>query len=191
MAGGLFGAVLPRNIVVISKSLDQLTAAVDVLEDRVPGLDQRTNGFPGLKQTADSFFFLATAEGFNESAVIPPQARVLQLAETARIALGEENRQLALRLTLQARNETTRNQLQKIVEGLLALVSLGQIDNQDLSAIVSNTIVKSNGNDVSVALSYPIDRAFRMLERSMPPPPPPPPPPGVIIEDEVPETDAS
>ncbi|MEZ5278775.1 MAG: hypothetical protein R3F07_20505 [Opitutaceae bacterium] len=170
VAGGLFGAVLPSNVVVVSKSLEQLTAAVDVVENRSPGLDERKGGFPGLKGDDQSFFLLATAEGFNESNMIPPQARVLQLAESARLALGEIKDRIALNLTLGARDETTRTQLQKIVEGLLALVSLGQLDNQDLSEIVSSTEVMSDGNDVSVGISYPVDRVLALVQNSIRPP---------------------
>lgn len=164
MGDQVYAAILPDETLVISKSLDQLATAVDVIENRAPGLDDQPNEVSRLSQTTDSFFLLATAEGFNESSMIPPQARVLQLAEAARLALGEAGDDLSLDLILQARDETTRTQLQKIVEGLLALASLTRMDNQDFAEVVMNTTVQNKGNDVNVNVHYPVERILAMAQ---------------------------
>lgn len=164
MGDQVYAAILPDETLVISKSLDQLANAVDVVENRSPGLDEVSNGFSRLSKAADSFFLLATAEGFNESSMIPPQARVLQLAEAARFALGEAGDDLAFDLILQARDETTRTQLQKIIEGLLALASLTQMNNQDFADVVMNTTVRNTGNDVNVSMHYPVERILALAQ---------------------------
>lgn len=168
MGDQVYAAILPDETLVISKSLDQLANAVDVVEDRAPGLDEKSNGFSRLSQVADKFFLFATAEGFNESNMIPPQARVLQLADAARVALGETGDDLALDLILQARDETTRTQLQKIIEGLLALASLTKMDNQDFADVVMNTTVQNSGNDVNVSVHYPVERILAMAQSFAP-----------------------
>jgi hypothetical protein len=160
----LFAAILPQDVVVISKSLDQLVSAVDVVEDRAPGLDESDSDFSGMTRAGGTFFFLATAEGFNQSGAIPPQARVLQMAEAARLALGEGPDDLFLNLTLMAQNEKVRDQLAKIIQGLLALVSLTQIDNQDLAELALNTEVVSQGREVTVALNYPVEQVLQLVK---------------------------
>ncbi|RKX35070.1 MAG: hypothetical protein DRP71_04870 [Verrucomicrobia bacterium] len=160
----LFAAILPQDFVVISKSLDQLVIAVDVIEDRAPGLDESDSDFSGMARADGSFFFLATAEGFNQSNAIPPQARVLKMAEAARLVLGERSDDLFLNLALMAQNEKMRDQLAKIIQGLLALVSLTQIDNQDLAELALNTEVESRGREVSVAITYPVERVLQLVK---------------------------
>lgn len=159
----LFAAILPRDVVVISKSLDQLVSAVDVVEDRSPGLDESDSDFSGMARADGTYFFLATAEGFNQSGAIPPQARVLRMAEAARLALGEGSDDIFLNLTLMAQNEQVRDQLAKIVQGLLALVSLSQIDNQDLAELALSTEVESQGREVRVAVNYPVEQVLQLV----------------------------
>jgi len=165
-----FAAILPQDIVVLSNSLDQLLRAVDVVEDRAPGLDESDSEFAGMTRVKSSVFFLATAEGFNHSSAIPPQARIVQLAEAARLVLGEHSDDLFLDLTLKTENEQVRDQLAKIVQGLLALVSLSQVDNQDLAELARNTEVETHGSEVSVALRYPVERVLRLIESRTAPP---------------------
>jgi len=183
MGDQVFAAILPDETLVVSKSLDQLADAVDVVEDRARGLDEATGGFSRLSTAGDTFFFLATAEGFNESSLIPPQARVLQLADAARLALGETADDLALDLILQARDETTRTQLQKIIEGLLALASFTELGSTDFGDIVMNTNVTHSGNDVNLTMHYPVDRILQLVDSVNPPAPPRPP----HAIDDVPE----
>ena len=165
---GLYAAILPEEVIVISKSLNQLANAVDVVEDRSPGLDESESAIARMPKAQGSFFFLATAEGFNQSAAIPPQARVLQLAQAARLVLGEGSEDLFLDLTLKAANEKLRDQLAKIVQGLLALLSLSQIENQDLAELAQSTEVDRHGNDVTVAFNYPIDRVLEWVQSAAP-----------------------
>lgn len=190
MGDQVFAAILPDEILVASKSLDQLADAVDVVEGRARGLDEESGDFSRLNRVGDAFFFLATADGFNESSLIPPQARVLQLADAARLALGETANDLALNLILQARDQTTRTQLQKIIEGLLALASFTELGNTDFGDIVMNTTVTNSGNNVNLAMQYPVDRILQLLDSVKPPAPPHP--PHVIHEvPEAPETPAA
>ena len=164
MKNELYAAFLPADIVVFSKSLDTLVSAVDVVEDRAPGLDESDSGFADTAKTNGSFFFLATAAGFNQSEALPPQARVLQMAKTARLVLGERTDDLHLALTLEAKNQTVRDQLAKIVQGLLALVSLSQVDNQDLAELAQSSQVDTQGNEVTVAIDYPIERVMQLVQ---------------------------
>jgi hypothetical protein len=164
MKNELYAAFLPGNTVVFGKSLDPLVSAVDVVQDRAPGLDQSNSGFADMAKAIGSFFFLATAEGFNQSDALPAQARVLQLAKTARLVLGEKTDDLHLALTLEAENQTMRDQLAKIIQGLLALVSLSQVDNHDLAELAQSSQVDTRGNEVTVAIDYPIERVMQLVQ---------------------------
>ena len=160
----LFAAIMPQDVVVISKSLDELISAVDVVENRAPGLDESNSDFAGMAKADGTAFFLATAEAFNQSDAIPTQARVLKLAEAVRLVLGEGSDDLRLDLTMIAQDEQKRDQLAKIIQGMLALVSLTQIDNQDLAELALNAEVVSRGREVAVAISYPVEQVLQLVQ---------------------------
>src|ERR1051326_450487 len=87
--------------IVVSKSLDQLERVRGLLTGK-PKPANAGKAFSDYAQVANTFFFLAVAEGFNENAAIPPQAKILKMAEGARIVLGEKADLLFLILRLTA-----------------------------------------------------------------------------------------
>jgi hypothetical protein len=158
----VFFATQPGKPVLISKSREELRRAREVLEGKRDTFktSHTLAGFPSLPE---HFFLLAGAEGFNELAPIAPKAQVLKLAEGLRLTLGEAKNQLALNLSLKAKTEEVTQQIQQVVQGLIALVALGQVENPDLQQLVQSAKVSTHEKLVTVDLRYPVDKAIAKI----------------------------
>src|SRR5438105_5932484 len=156
--------VAPRlaGQIVVSKSRKQIEEVRNILSDkaRIAGHDP----FSGYAKAPDNFYLLAVAEGFNENAGLPPQAKILNKADGARLLLGEKTDMLFLNLALKAKDSDIIQQIRQVIEGMTALVALGQSENKELLELVQATKVSSNEKSVTVNIEYPLSKVFGHLE---------------------------
>jgi len=157
--------VCPRlaGQVVLSKSRQQIEAIRDLLEAKARS-GKGNKAFSGYAQVPNTFFFLAVAEGFNDNAPLPPQAKILKMAEGARIVLGEKAENLFLNLALKAKEPEIVQQIGQVLEGMKALVALGQSENKELLELVQSTKVTSNDKMVTVNIEYPLAKVMGRLD---------------------------
>lgn len=148
--------------VVVSKSRAQVEEAKKLLAAK--DKPHSNQAFSGYASVPNSFFFLAVAEGFNENAALPPQAKILKQAEGARIVLGEKADLIFLNLALKAKDPEVLQQIRQVLEGMKALVALGQSENKDLLDLVQSTQVASTEKMVTVNLEYPFAKAAGKLD---------------------------
>ena len=94
---------------------------------------------------------------------MPPQARILQMADGGRVVLGEKADRLCLDLALKGKSKEVVTQIQQVVQGMIALFSLGQPKNKDLSELMQSTKVSTSENVVSVGVEYPVQKALIKL----------------------------
>jgi hypothetical protein len=85
------------------------------------------------------------------------------MADGGRLALGENADNVFLNIVLKAKTADASKQIQAVAQGLLALVSLSQTENQDLMQLAQNTTVKSTENLVTLGLEYPVSNALEKL----------------------------
>jgi len=149
--------------VLVSKSREQLEEARKTLAGN--GRTARSNDpFSGYASVPNTFFLLAVAEGFNENPAIPPQAKILKMAEGARIVLGEKAENLFLNLALKAKDSEVIQQIRAVLDGMKALVALGQSENKDLLELIQGTQVASTEKIVTVNIEYPFAKAIGKLD---------------------------
>jgi len=138
------------------------------IEELRNGLSGKAKGrgeaFSGYAKVPNTFFFLAVAEGFNDNAALPAQAKILKMAEGARIALGEKTDLLFLNLALKAKDPEVIQQIRQVVEGMTALVALGQSENKELLELVQATKVSSTEKTVTVNIEYPLSKVVGHLD---------------------------
>jgi hypothetical protein len=148
--------------IVVSKSREQLEA----IRNHLTGKAKAPNAgkaFSDYAHVPNAFFFLAVAEGFNEKAALPPQARILKMAEGARIVLGEKADLLFVNLALKAKDSEIIQQIRQVLEGMTALVALGQSENKELMELMQGTKVSSTDKTVTVNIEYPLAKAMAHL----------------------------
>ena len=154
--------VRPGGGLILGRSVDQIDLATKVLEGKAASLKDKPT-FTEYATLPGGFFFMALAEGFNKDAEVPPQANVLKLADGGRLAVGESDGKLRVQLTLDAKNKDVTQQIQQVVQGLLAIATLSLGDEPDLQALIRDTKVNTDEKRVSLELAIPVATALKHL----------------------------
>ena len=155
-------ATEPGFGLVLGKSKDKVLQAREVIHGRSPNL-QAGPAFSQFPAAAGGFFFLGAAEGFSLNASLPPQANVLKMADGLQLTLGESGPNLVANLGLLARDAQVSQQIQQVVQGLIALVSLSQTENPEAQQLARGLQVRQAERLVSIELALPLEQVFRKI----------------------------
>ncbi len=156
----------PEPVVLISKSRPQLIKAREVMANPSQSL-ARAGSTPLarlLGGTRNAFLFAASV--VPSSTLFPenaPQARILQMASSAALAFGEDGSDTFARAELKATSEDLAVKLAKILEGMMAMLSLAETSNESLSQFLNSTRVARTGDTVTLDLAYPSARVLEMM----------------------------
>ncbi|HTO04058.1 MAG TPA: hypothetical protein VL069_10170 [Opitutus sp.] len=93
-----------------------------------------------------------------------PQARLLKMANSASLSMGERDQLTFATIKLIANSADTADKLQKIVQGLAAMASLAQSSNQDVAEFVKSVAVERQDTAVLLKLSYSSERLSGMIQ---------------------------
>jgi hypothetical protein len=139
---------------------------------------KKNRAFSDFPATANSFFFLGVAEGFNAidldgskdgggiGSHLPPQAKILQTAEGGQLVMGERQNQVYLSLALKARTQEGAGQMQQVIQGMAALVALTKAN--DPNVFLPALQVTTNHRIVSASLEYPVTNVLKMIGQKHP-----------------------
>lgn len=152
-----------NDVLLVGKSRKHIDQAGDVLSRRTPNLTT-ASAFSGFPTVPNTFFFLAVAEGFNQKGPVPPQAKILQMADGGRLVLGERSDRLFLDVSLKGKSADVSRQIQNVVQGMVALVALSQSENKDLLRLTQSLQISSHDKFVTLGLEYPIGEAIKKLQ---------------------------
>ena len=92
-----------------------------------------------------------------------PQAKILQMAEGGQLSIGEKEDKLNFRLALKSRDQESCNQMQQVIQGLIALVSLTQSDNKELNSFIQTLKIDKGENLLKINLSFPVSDAIKQI----------------------------
>jgi hypothetical protein len=170
IADQIFIAPQKGGSIVISKS----EAQIDFARERLSGKAAKRagkGGFGDFPAVSNGFFLLAVAEGLSLPKPIPAQAKILQMADGGRLVLGERPEGVFLDLALRGKTAEVTRQIQQVVEGMVALVTLGQPNNPDLVNLAKSTRVTSSNELISIRLQCPPEKIISKLNDEMKPKP--------------------
>lgn len=147
--------------VIVGKGREAVLKAREVLTGESPNLSKAA--FGKFCEVGNGFFFIAAAEGFSEAAPVPPQARVLRMADGLRVVLGEKGDQVTANLALSAKAADTARQIHQVLQGMVALVALSQTENPDLQSLVGGAHVGLDNQTVTVDISLPVAKISQKI----------------------------
>ena len=150
-----------KDLIVISKQFDQVERAMSVLNGKLTSLKKKSTLVASAN--TDGFFFIASANGLNMLKNMPPQARLLQKATGVQLALGEKGKDLAARVTLLTADADVSSQMRKIVDGMLAMASFVQVQDQNFNRLVQSITVNESDRAVAIGLSYPAEEVVKLV----------------------------
>lgn len=175
--GGLFLAPW-RSMLLVAQSQQQLGKALHVINGKRPNL-KSSKAFSDFPASAQAFFFLVVAEGFNPDPMmpagkqqtndpfnklaknLPPQAKILQMADSGRVVLGEKTDNVFVQLALKAKTSESATQIQQVLQGLTALLALSKI--QDTNFFLPPVNITTETRTVMINVDYPVAKLMNML----------------------------
>lgn len=192
----VFIAFPPEPIVIVSKSRPQLQRAREVMAGSAPSIAKTPNAPIAklLKPSEGSFIFAASLVPAEQ--MFPqdgPQTRILQMTNSASLAIGETGPRTFAHAELSAASGEMADKLMKILQGMAAMLSLAETNDKYLAEFLSSTAVTRADNVVTLHLSYDSRRLVEMghavfvensrAESPAPAPRPPTPPTTRTLEE--------
>lgn len=157
----------PEPMIVLSKSRAQLLKALEVVRGNAPSL-ARSPGAPLGRFAAG-----ATEASVFAASVVPaetvfpenaPQTRMLRLAHSGALALGERGENTFAHAELLASSASNADKLTKILQGMTAALSLAETTDQQLAEFINATSVTRAGDTVKLDLAYSSARLTAMAQ---------------------------
>lgn len=165
IAGELYVAAEPGGLFLLGKSRRQLEAARQS-SDAGGAPASQIEAFADYPALPESVILLAAADALADGGQFPLQARVLQTAQGARLAVCETEETLLVQMELKTADEQSGRQIQSVIRGILALASLGAGGQwQWLTDLAQAVQVNHNGLLVALQLELPIEKAIGMLNQ--------------------------
>ena len=157
----------PEPIIILSKSKAQLVKARDVFRGSAPSLAKAGSADLTNLDVATSGAYVFAASVVPTEPMFPenaPQTRMLQLARSGAIALGESGPDLFARAALIGSSEQNAEKLMKILQGMTAMLSLAESNDRELGEFLNSTTVTREKNTVTLRLAYPSARLMQMAQ---------------------------
>ncbi len=157
----------PEPVVLVSKSKERLLQAHAVIRGAAPSLAKAADSALGrlTAKTGNAYLFAATVVPtdafFGPNA---PQTRMLQLAGSGSLALGERGSDTFARAELVASSAANAEKLMKILQGMTAMLSLAETTDKQLAEFLNSTAVSRTGDTVILDLAYSSARLATMVK---------------------------
>ncbi|PTX91017.1 hypothetical protein [Opitutus sp. ER46] len=164
---GVIVAFPPENVVLVSKSRAQLLKAREAFRGSIPTIAKSSDAplKELLKASGDACIVAASL--VPTDIALPenqPQARILKMANSGAISLGERGANTFAHATLYASSDAMADKLMKILEGMTAMLSLAETSDAKLSEFINSVKVERDSRFVTLDLSYSSDRLLEMIK---------------------------
>ncbi|HEX2100210.1 MAG TPA: hypothetical protein VHF69_06095 [Candidatus Synoicihabitans sp.] len=157
----------PEPIVLAGRSQPQLLKALEVFRRKAPALAGSSSPLVQLLPRQGRHFLVAASLVPSTQSLFQgngPQARILQMANAASIAIGEDGDMAVARAQLVASSDQVATKLVKIVEGLTAMLSLAETNDAQLAEFINSVKIQRIDRAVTLNLSYSTERILQMIQ---------------------------
>jgi hypothetical protein len=166
IGGEVTVALPPEGAIFVSKSKEQVLKARELFRGSGASLAKARSPLSALLNVPAEYFLSAasvvpSAEGLFTGD--GPQTRILQMANSGAVFLGEDGKLTVARVQLVAASDDMADRLNRILQGLTAMLSLAESDDQQLAEFLRSVTVERKGSTVVLNLAYPSERLVEML----------------------------
>jgi hypothetical protein len=165
--GDVFIGFPKEQIIIVSKMKSQLVRAQELYRGKGASLAKASSSplRDLIPASRDAFLVAASVvPGESIAAEGGPQARLIRMANSASIALGEKDKLTFANIKLIADSADAADKLQKIVQGLTAMASLTHSNNNDLEEFMKSVTVERQDLAVQLNLAYSSERLSGMIQ---------------------------
>lgn len=168
----LFLSPMDSRHLLVGKSREELAKAQAVFMGKEPGL-KNSVAFSGFPPVPEAFFIVATTGPipFSKQDTLAKSSEIkkfgfLQMAHGGRVALGESKGMLKASVSLRAADPESSRQMQQVVQGMLALVSLSNSGDPLMRKLFQSARVSEQDKVVTLGLELPTGEVISKLRES-------------------------
>ena len=167
-AGGprVYGCVAGKGLVVIGGSIDNVKAALDVVDGRKPSMKE-SSALTDLLPDPSTMFFAAGTSLKDMGALSAVGASVAG----GSLAVLENGGVLKGAVELRATDAQTGEQVETLVRGLIAGAMLNGQKNPAMARLAENVVVTVDGAKIKLSLTFPATDLIKLISRERTPPP--------------------
>jgi hypothetical protein len=165
-----FGCFYGDDLTVIASSMELLKAAVDVLDKKADSLAKGDLAAVLLVPSVGSIAMIAAQD------IVPkendPQAAMVKKLQAISAEIGEANKSLYGKIVLVTRNAKDAEDIRKVIDGLLAIVSLAGAQAADSDATKTQVLamlkqIQVSGKEqvVNIEASWDVAQVTALLEQ--------------------------
>ncbi|UCF16289.1 MAG: hypothetical protein JSW59_02290 [Phycisphaerales bacterium] len=158
----MYGCILRGRLVVMSAGLDAVKQAVDVLKGSAENAAGRS--FNLEAQASSGVFFQAMATGVGEMVGKEQRAAVLRQTDELGLKIGEDEDKVYWSLGLSAKTTEVAKNVNKMLEGMIALASLAGEDQPKLAKLAGHLQPLCEGNIVHLRFESDSQSVFDFLK---------------------------
>jgi hypothetical protein len=163
--GKLIVGFPPETIVLVSRSQPQMQKAYELFKGKGPASARAASTLKAMAPHRPLMVFAASevpnTDGlFDEN---QPQARILKMASAASVAISNDSKVTSATVQLVASNDDYSDKLLKIVQGMVAMLSLAQSDDKQLAEFMRSVKADRDGRTIVVSFSYPNEGLIKMI----------------------------
>ncbi len=157
----MYGCIYKGKTVVLSRGLDAVKKAVDVLDGKV---GNAAGSFNNPNLNAPGAFIQVAANNVAKIAGQQGQAAVFKQAETISLATGEVEKKFFISATLTATTQEAAQNIGKMVEGIIAFASMAGQEQPQLPQLAQAVKLSYQGNAVNLRFETESSKVFSLLK---------------------------
>lgn len=150
------GAFYKPEVLVLASSVDLTKSALDVLDGKAPTLQDKNNSLG--EKPPEGTIFLARAMNINQAEAVKDHCPILQQVERIDYAEGEQGDKWAGHVSVFTVSKPAAENLQKVIEGFGAFLSLRYHDDPKITEMISSVKVATDGNTIKMVFEEPVDK---------------------------------
>lgn len=158
------GTFAAEDLIIISQTPAALQTAMDVLAGKQPSLaDKADEPLFSLTQAPEGAFLIAAAEGLSKLAG-QEHAAILKNSNFMVFITGEQAGNLTAHLKLESETDESALQIEQVVRGMLAFMTLQMKDQPMLQKLLQSSVITRDGRKLEFKLSAPSQEVFDLVK---------------------------
>ena len=149
-------------MIVLGSAIDIVKQAVDVLDGSAP--NAAAGAFKQKQLNTKGAFFQVAANALNDLAEHKNEAALFEQTDEFGGAIGENDGQFYINLSLRAESEEVAQNIKKMLEGLVAFLSLAGNEQAALVELAANLKLDNVDRAVTINLESDSEAVFAFLK---------------------------
>lgn len=155
-------AFFKPDVMVFGQSLDELKAALDVLDGTKPNFTAKTQEH--AMEIPPGTILTVGVHGMSE-ADLPCKSPLLKQADSALFFVGEHEGNAFIRGGLKVKQDEIAEKIESVVKGVLAFASLARIDDAEALKLIDAVKVRRSDKAVSIDAQAPVDAVWAQIQK--------------------------